>query len=200
MEAHLWAIFAYSAYCLFIDFAVQFIGIPSSIGRYINTSITVVEYSCFAVFIYLCVKKQLVRRIVALSVAGFVAFMVLYMMYQNRHARLDSIPIGIETLLVLIFSLYLLFEIMNTVKDTFINYNYRFWVATGMMIYLAGSFFIYIYANELATGQGNLLDIPLGFFYILKNIFFAIAIIMCYRQPKPKLPPSSIPYLDLDAR
>src|SRR5690606_7779571 len=111
-----------------------------------------------------------------------------------------SIPIGIETLLILIFSFYLLFEIMNTVKDSFINYNYKFWVVIGMMIYLSGSFFIYLYANEIARGEGSKLDIPFSFFYILKNIFFSIAIYMCYRQPNPKLPPSSIPFLDLDAR
>lgn len=199
-EIPLWTIFVYSCFCLFVDFAVEFFGLRGPILGYVNSSFTFVEYLCFAIFIFLNIRKKTVKKIFAAVSVGFIVFLALYFLYSTKKTRIDSIPIGIETLLILIFSFYLLFEIMNTVKDSFINYNYKFWVLIGMMIYLSGSFFIYLYANELAAGEGAKFDILLSFFYILKNIFFAIAIYMCYRQPKPKLPPSSIPFLDLDAR
>ena len=199
-EAPLWIIFAYCCFCVFLDISVDVFDLRGSVLRYLNSSLTFVEYLSFALFIYLSIRKKIVKQILAGVSFAFIAFLAVYFFNADSKARIDSIPIGIETLLVLIFSFYLLFEIMNTVKDTYINYNYKFWVLIAMMIYLSGSFFIYLYANELAAGEGAKFDILLSFFYILKNIFFVIAIIMCYRQPKPKLPPSSIPFLDLDAR
>lgn len=197
-ELPLWIIFVYTSFCLFVDFSVEFFGLKGSILKYVNSSFTFVEFLAFAIFILLNIQRKLARKIILIATMGFVVFLGFYFFLSTPNSRIDSIPIGIETVLILMFSFYLLFELMNTVKDHFINYNYKFWVVIGMVIYLSGSFFIYLFANDLAAGEGAKFDILLSFFYILKNIFFAIAIILCYKQPKPKLPPTSIPYLDLD--
>lgn len=199
-EIPLWAIFIYCAICIGIDFMVEWLELDGPILHVINSALTGFEYISFATFIALCIRRRIVRTVLIGVSAGFVIFLVLYFFFATHKSRIDSIPIGIETLLILSFSFYLLFEMMNTIKDSFINYNYRFWVLIGIMLYLSGSFFIYLYANQLAPGEGHKFGLLLDFFYILKNIFFAVAILMVYRQPKPKTPPSSVPFLDMDTR
>ena len=197
-EKGLWIIVSYCVASVLGDLIVTSLDDPSNkVNLYYNSFWTLFEYLAFTAFLYISIKKKTVRRIMLILSVLFIAFQVIYF-FNSKHSRIDSIPVGIETMLILGYSFYLLFEMTNTIKDTFINYNYRFWIVLGMMIYLSGSFFIYLYANQLAPGEGRKYGILIDFFYILKNIFFAVAIIMCYRQPKPKLPPSSIPFLDLD--
>ena len=65
---------------------------------------------------------------------------------------------------------------MNIVDDSLIYNRYHFWMVIGIMLYLGGSFFIYIFTNQ---AQGHVLDdfwFLTYVFYILKNIFFAIGI------------------------
>lgn len=197
-ERPLWIIFIYCAVCIAIDFIVAWLDVDGKSLHFVNSSLTAFEYLSFAAFIGFCIRKKQIRFILAAVSVGFIVFLAFYFMNASRKSRIDSIPIGIETLLILSFAFYLLFEMMNTIKDSFINYNYRFWVVIGIMVYLAGSFFIYLYANQLAPSEGRKFGVLLDFFYILKNIFFAVAILMAYRQPKPKTPPGSVPFLDMD--
>jgi uncharacterized Tic20 family protein len=89
---------------------------------------------------------------------------------------IDSIPIGIEAILILIFSFYYLYEQMKDTETLFVYSRYTFWIVLGMMLYLAGSFFIYIYASQLPPNQVGKYWIFTNIFSILKNIIFAIAI------------------------
>jgi hypothetical protein len=199
-EKGLWIIFAYCSVSILGDLLFTTLeSLPPDASRYYNSFLTFFEYICFSGFIWLSVRNKIMRRIILLFSLAFITFLAFYF-FTAKRSRIDSIPIGVETLLILSFSFYLLFEMSNLIKDSYINYNYRFWVVIGFMLYLSGSFFIYLYANQLAPGEGRKFAVLIDIFYILKNIFFAIAMIICYRQPKPKNPPSSIPFLDLDVR
>ena len=85
-------------------------------------------------------------------------------------------PIGFETILILIFSFYYLYEQMNDNQNLFIYSNYSFWVILGFMIYLAGSFFIYIFANQ--TQEAIKYWYFTNIFSILKDLFFIIALLL----------------------
>ena len=77
---------------------------------------------------------------------------------------------------------------MNDTTNLFIYSKYQFWIILGMMIYLAGSFFIYIFANQLAPKDVAKYWFFTNIFYIIKNIFFSIAIILNAKQPVKKPP------------
>lgn len=125
----------------------------------------------------------MIRKIILVTI---IAFAVFQLIYSNRLSSLyfDSIPIGVETILVLIFSIYFLFEEINNPNIIFLYNNYRFWIIVGFMIYLAGSFFIYILANFLSRPQLLFYWQFIDVFLILKNIFFTIGILVFALQSK----------------
>jgi hypothetical protein len=78
---------------------------------------------------------------------------------------------------------------MKDTENLFIYSRFSFWIILGMMIYLAGSFFIYIFATQFYLDEKTLAKywIFTNIFSILKNIFFTIAIfINAYSQDKVK--------------
>lgn len=104
---------------------------------------------------------------------------------------IDSIPIGVETILILVFSFYFLYERMQDTATLFIYTQYSFWIVLGMMLYLSGSFFIYIYGNQIPDSEVGRYWIFTNIFGILKNTFFMIAILVGARQAEKKKWPQS---------
>ena len=65
---------------------------------------------------------------------------------------------------------------MNNTTELFIYSKPSFWAVLGILLYLSGSFFIYIFANEISLKELEKYWIITNIASILKNIFFAIAI------------------------
>jgi len=114
--------------------------------------------------------------------------------------RLDSIPIGIESILLFIYIFYFFYEFSKQVKDTFIYNHYTFWIGVGIMIYLGGSFFFYILINNLSASEekafGNMTYVA----EILKNLLFAISIYLFKKNPVKNIQDQAkkIPNLDMN--
>lgn len=77
---------------------------------------------------------------------------------------------------------------MQDTTNLFIYSRYSFWIVLGIMLYLAGSFFIYIYSSQLPTKEIAKYWIFTNIFSILKNVFFAIAIFVNASQSVKKPP------------
>jgi hypothetical protein len=116
----------------------------------------------------------------------FTLFAVFYYLF-SCHKIFDSIPIGIEALLIIFFSFYYIYEKINDLESSFIYNIYSFWVALGFMVYLSGSFFIYLFAAQTkeVIKYWFITDILL----VIKDIFFAIAIIVKARAVKKRIQP-----------
>jgi hypothetical protein len=74
---------------------------------------------------------------------------------------------------------------MNDPDTLFIYNDYRFWIVLAFMIYLSGSFFIYIFANQIPKDELGQYWMFTDIFYALKNFFFSIGILV-YALQKPK--------------
>ncbi len=148
---------------------------PSEIFLY--SSFTFFEYALFSYILYLLIKDRQFKKIIVITSISFSTFLIIYNFTVNVRG-IDSIPIGIETILILIFSFYFLYEQMKDVSNLFIYNSHPFWIVVGMMIYLAGSFFIYIYASQLPTKEIAKYWIFTNIFSIIKNILFTIALIV----------------------
>jgi len=112
--------------------------------------------------------------------------------------RLDTVPIGIETILVLVYIFFFFFEFSKKLDGSYIYNYYFFWVSVGVLIYLGGSFFFYILIDHLSKEQvetfGNMTFVA----EIIKNILFTAAIYIYVRFPsKREHKPPSVPYLDM---
>lgn len=158
---------------------------------------TVCEFIFFAFFLRFHIKNRSVKIVISASAVLFVLFAVSEV-FIIKLSGLDSVLIGVESIVIIIFSFYYLYEQMNDVSDQFIYNKYHFWIVVGLMIYLAGSFFIYIFANQVDKSILQQWWVITVILYIVKNIFFVVAISMFIRQKKD--PPRSsyhyTPYLN----
>jgi voltage-gated potassium channel Kch len=131
------------------------------------------------------ISNSFFKKIIIGTSILFSLFIIIYNL-ETKVAGIDSIPIGIEAILILIFSFYYFYEQMKDVSTLFIYGRFHFWIVLGMMIYLAGSFFIYIYASQLETHEVAKYWIFTNIFSIIKSILFTIAIFINGSQSTKK--------------
>ena len=161
------------------------------------SSFTFLEYSAFIYFIYLNLSNNKVKKIIITASIVFYSFLILYYLLTPSIHQVDSIPIGVETIFVLSFSFYFLFEQMNDTSTLFIYSRYQFWIVIGIMIYLAGSFFIFIFASRLDKQLMDQFWFLTNGFYSIMNVFFIIAFILRWRETKKVTNPQQFrPYLN----
>lgn len=139
--------------------------------------------------------RKLRITIILLSILFFI-FQILYF-FNAPFYKIDTIPIGIETILLFVYILFFFYNYFKEIDNRYIYNEPCFWVAVGILLYLGGSFFFNILANHLSIEE------MVNYWYVtyiaevLKNLLFAIAMIIYARQPKETTPEKSIPYLDL---
>jgi hypothetical protein len=161
---------------------------------------TFVEYNSFAlVFWQSIISKKFRTFIVILSVC-FISFQVMYFLtstLSSKHVNLDSVAIGIETILIFVYSFYYLYQEFRNPNAPFIVMQPMFWIVCGIIFYLGGSFFFNILANHLS--QEVLDDYwPYSYLFdIIKNILFAVAVPLFARESGKKIK-DHLPYLDID--
>jgi hypothetical protein len=151
-------------------------------GEYlILLGFTLIEYFILALFFVLITNNKKFHKVIYLFSSLFLVI-VLLNYDSGKSQSIDSVPIGVETILVLIYSFYYLYEQMNIIDNSFIYNRYHFWMVIGVMTYLGGSFFIYIFTNQ---ARSEVLDdywFLTYIFYIVKNIFFFIGLSI-YSKP-----------------
>lgn len=143
---------------------------------------TIIEYGVFAAFLYFQLTDTAAKKLLAIASIAFFIFFLVFTLYLKGSTIIDSIPIGIETIIVLVFGFYYLYEQTNDTSTLFIYNNPAFWIIFGMIIYLAGSFFIYIFANYTTQEVVERYWFVTNIFSVIKNILFCIAI---YNNSKP---------------
>ena len=164
-------------------------------GLYIWSTFTFVEYSIFSYIIWSNIKQILVRKIIFYCSLIFIVFTTVYNILTNFKS-IDSIPIGIETILILLYSFYYLYEQTNDTSNLFIYSKYQFWIIIGFMIYLAGSFFVFIYASKMERDLLSQYWFLTNGFYACMNILFAISFFVFVKKPKNNFPHKLHPYLN----
>lgn len=153
------------------------------LGQYVWSTFTFFEYGIFTYIIWLNIKKRKFRRLMVVLSVFFVVFSTIYNIVTN-FKNYDSIPIGIETILILVFAFYYLYEQMNDTNTLFIYNTYQFWLVIGFMIYLSGSFFVFIFANYATKKVVNQYWFLTNVFYSMMNILFAISLLVFAKKNK----------------
>lgn len=194
----LWVIFFY---CLFVALNDNFLlkALPVDNLQYLYTAFTMFELLAFTFFLWYNTKSRLFKKVVAFASIAFIIFIGVYSTNAS-FKKIDSMPIGVETILVICFSVFYLYEQvnknLNMESDRMVYNTPEFWVIIGFLIYLAGSFFIYIYANHVPIAALKQFWFVTYIFAILKNIFIAIAFLVQIKTPKIRRPEAYQPYLN----
>ena len=136
---------------------------------------TLMEYVLMSLFFYLIIKGKILRTLIKICSILFIALTIVNFIYLGKSAKFDSLPVTIECILIIIFSIFYLFEQVSKPQEVFIYLSPSFWVVVGCFIYLSGTFFLFIQVAFMPENEGvNYWFINL-FCNIVKNIFFAIA-------------------------
>ena len=183
--------------CAFLVYYDQS-GIPKEAKKYFYTSYTIFEYVIFAFIFWINFRKDKIRWLILLVSVLFIGFQ-LYYVFTTKTRGLDSVPIGIETILILIFVLYFFYSFSKSINDSYIYHHYVFWISVGILIYLGGSFFFFILFQQLTLDQKNSFGNITYAAEIIKNILFAISLFAYSRYPFKNQNKNfnSVPYLDM---
>jgi len=142
-------------------------------------SFTTLEYLFLASFLYLSIVNKKVKQLITTLSAAFIIFLVFF--YFNvtlSRFRLDTIPIGLETILLFVYIFIFFYDTLKTNKQIDIYTHYGFWIAIGILLYLGVSFFIYILANDMLEHEIEQFWFVTYIAEIIKNIMFCVAIVM----------------------
>jgi hypothetical protein len=161
------------------------------------------EQLAFSLFLLFTIRSQSWKRKLIISCVAFFIFLLIYnilfsLNYLPKPKAIDSIPIGVETIIVLIFSFYYLFEQTSDIGNGFIYSRHHFWIVLGFTIYLAGSFFIYIFAGQVESKVLHQYWFITNVFYMVKNILFIIGLWIFINQKKSTNTPNHTYYPSLN--
>lgn len=156
---------------------------------------TLVEYSTFTFLLFQNFKARKTNLVVLGISLCFLLFQVIYL--QTSQAELlDSIPIGVYTILLLGYIFYYFYRQITSNAPVAFYRQHTFWFAIGILIYLSGTFFFNILINQMPKQIRPYWFITY-IFDIIKNILFTIAVIVYTHNPKEtKNKEKPLPFLD----
>lgn len=182
----------------FVLLVLYFDYVPKPYKWYYQIMYTFLEYLAFTFIFWNNIRNSNFKKFIVVVSFLFFVFQVFFAITTSLK-RLDSIPVGIETIFIFIYIFYFFYEFSKTVKDIFIYNHFSFWIAVGILIYLGGSFFFYILINNLDHSEvekfGNMTYIA----EIIKNLLFVFALFLYKKFPTNRTHnlPKNIPNLDM---
>lgn len=192
-------LYAYGIVCFAFLFLYKFYyaDIPKLARPYYQTFYTFFEYVVFTSIFWIILKQKKFRNVILVCSTLFFVFQVLYVT-GGRIKKLDSMPIGVEFILILIYIIYFFYTFSRRLDSVSIYNHFAFWFSVGILIYLGGSFFFFILIEHLNENQINTFGNFTFVAEIIKNILFVLALFIYVRNPfETKKKSESIPFLDM---
>lgn len=159
---------------------------------------TSIEYLTFTSILYTYIQNKKFKLSILFLSFLFITFLIVFYSISNI-SRIDSIPIGIESILLYIFIFYYFYESLKNFDEAIsLGNKASFWFIAGIFVYLAITFFFNILANSLAEHE---IEEYYHFSFlgdIIKNILFGVGIYVLSKNGEKKVTRQSthIPYLD----
>ncbi len=182
-----WVIFFYCVYSFSNDSLIIYRSSHSlkfSVFLYV---FTLLEYLFFSFVLYFFIRNTLFKKIIILISIAFTIF-CLYNILFTRFSKFDSYQASIESILIIIYCIFFLFEEMNNPQIPIIYSSFKFWFIIGTLMYLSATFFLYTYATYLPDNLRQQYWILNTFGNILKNLFFTMSFIMYNNKSDNMLP------------
>ncbi len=183
-EKTLRVIFYYIVYCI----------INEAIGYYlheINKSdfilfalYTLLEFTFFSLFYYYALPKKPVRKVVPIMWALFFIFECIDFFLINQMNAFDSFAVGVESILIILLCIYYLVIQLKGTNTLFVYSTFNFWVIITFLIYLSGTLFLYVMAENMIQNREFRIQYIVinSVFNVIKNILLSIAMLM---KPTP---------------
>ena len=175
-------IFFYLIYCV-LNEAVGFYFHRIKAASEFNTLFdifTVVEYCFFSYFFYLIITTKHIKKLLLPVAVAFTAFAII----DHFFIPSSSLTSGLQPVLIISMCIYYFFDQLKQ-TNTFLITSTNFWIIISFLIYISGTFFLYIMYENTAHDRAflTLYIIINSSFNILKNILLSIAMLMKSRVP-----------------
>lgn len=188
------AIYGVVFFCLLMVYA----DVPKNYKKAYQFIYTYTEYLFLTFLIWPTIRGKKFKRVIVILSISFLAFQIFYF-FSTNNTRLDSVPIGIETILMLVYIVYFFLQFSKTSGSAYIYDHYIFWLSVGILVYLGGSFFFFILINHLPPDQINTFGNITYLTEFLKNILFGVGIFIYAKNKNQQKGTkyNSIPNLDM---
>jgi len=186
MEGGYWVIFVYCILSFVADSAFR---IPSikHYSFYVLSALTIIEYSLFSLFLYFSYKSRLFKTILIVCSLLFYVIAVINIL-SKRSASFDSLSASLEASLIILFSIFFLYEQINDPTIIYVYSSKKFWVIIAFLLYFSSILFLFIYAVTLTSQQHKSYWRINNIFDTIKNLLFTVAFAMKKnKQPEPSL-------------
>jgi len=173
--------------------------IVKKIGQiYYYSFYTFLESLSFSLILLYNIQNKKAKILILISQFLFGVFQIVFLLKATLKI-LDSVPIGIETILIYICIFYFFYERFQNAKSEYIYNDHCFWISIGLMLFLGGSFFFYILADHMELNEAQKYWDVTFIIETVKNILFAVAILVYDKNKnKEKIPNQNLPYLDFN--
>lgn len=141
---------------------------------------TIVEFLLLSYYLRVNIERRAFKNTLFAGALLFftVAFIYLYRNATTATAAIDTIPLAVSSIIILLGCIFYMFETIQKPEVIFVYSKKSFWVVVGIMIYFSGTFFLFLqFENMSPREQQNFWIINLICF-VLKNIFFSISFIL----------------------
>lgn len=150
------------------------------------------EFLLFATFIYLNLKRPLLKHIVlAMSAIFLLTAIGLRLYYGNLDFQ--SPIFSIENIIIIPLCVLYFYEQITKPDTLFVYLLKSFWVVLGIIIYVTGTLFVFSYIDSLPPAEQNKYWVINLIFNTTKNLFFAIALLI--NETKQKKYKTADPFL-----
>lgn len=143
-------------------------------------------------------NKKIIKTVIIFSVL-FICFHTIYFLSTDQ-GLIGSVPIGVYTVLMFAYIfIYFFLELRgDQTSGSLLISQPVFWIALGILTYLAGTFFFHLLIDYLPRKQIREYWFITYIFDIIKNILFTIAIFVHIRQAnkKPQAQKTNEPFLN----
>lgn len=166
----------YSLYCLFSDLVLTWASISFFSSETPAFRIfTLLEYFFLTYLLVSEIENNRTFKIIKYISVIFVIVFILDWATSSFH-NFDSIPTGLESLIILSTSIYLVYE--KTLKTDTLVITPSTWVSFGFIIYFAGTFFLFILSQNNLNDE-NFYDtygVIVSIFNTIKNLFLSLGV------------------------
>jgi len=159
---------------------------------------TFIEFLVFAYLFWKFIANKKFKLLIIICSIAFITFLIIFFSTLHSIRTIDTVPIGVETLLMFVFIFYYFYQYFRHTNTSILS-DYSFWIITGILVYLGSTFFFNILADSIAEAEFEKYWYLTYIGDIMKNILCAVAIIVYIKHPDtPKdQKQASIPYLDM---
>ncbi|HEY4064603.1 MAG TPA: hypothetical protein VGM30_22010 [Puia sp.] len=170
-----WVIFLYCILSAVADTAHHHI--PKVYSFYIFSSFTIIEYTLFALFLYLSFKGKIFKYILLFCSVLFYVIAA-FNLIAKRSETFDSLPVSLEASLLILYSIFFLYEQITDPAIFYVYYSKKFWIVIALLIYFSSTLFLFIYAASFTRQEHKTYWTINSLFDIIKNLLFAVSFAM----------------------